>query len=128
MDLRVVRNMEPRISALIRLIFLAMAGFLTVCLVTLHPVIAAPTRSSTISRGDTTYRLYPATFKEKPDLPSPYRAEDGLEVLTARTEQNDYVLVLGHKPAAGQSAGAAELGDFRQRTTGDGPAQIQLSF
>ena len=80
-------------SALIRLIFLAMGGFLTVCLVTLHPVIAAPTRSSTISRGDTTYRLYPATFKEKPDLPSPYRAEDGLEVLTARTEQNDYVLV-----------------------------------
>ena len=80
-------------SDMIRLMFLMRAGFLTGCLATLQPVNAAQTGSSAISRGDTTYRLYPATFKERPDLPSPYRAEDGLEVLTVRTEQKDYALI-----------------------------------
>jgi len=80
-------------SDMIRPLFLAMAGFLTACVATLQPVSAAQTGSSTISRGDTTYRLYPATFKERPDIPSPYRAEDGLEVVTVCTEQKDYAII-----------------------------------
>ena len=74
-------------------VFLAMAGCLTACLIPRQPVSGAETGVRQITCSGQTYELYPATLKERPALPSPYRAEDGLEVLTARTEQKDYVLV-----------------------------------
>ncbi|PWB80633.1 MAG: hypothetical protein C3F08_03925 [Candidatus Methylomirabilota bacterium] len=78
---------------MIKLIFVAGAGFLAACPVTQQAVSNGQTGVKQISCGGKTYALYPAIFKERPDIPSPYRAEDGLEVLTARTEQNDYALV-----------------------------------
>jgi hypothetical protein len=46
-----------------------------------------------VSCGGKTLDLYPATFKERPDISSPCRTEDGLEVLTIRTEGDDYALI-----------------------------------
>ena len=80
-------------SDMIRCRFLARAGFLVVCLVSQYPVSAAQTGMKQITCGGKTLALYPATFKEKPDIPSPCRAGDGMEVLTVRTEQNDYALI-----------------------------------
>jgi len=80
-------------SDMIRCRILARTGFLVVCLVSQYPVSAAQTGMKQITCGGKTHALYPATFKEKPDIPSPCRAGDGIEVLTVRTEQNDYSLI-----------------------------------
>jgi hypothetical protein len=80
-------------SDMIQWRFLARTGLLAACLVTQPPVSTAQTGVRQISCGGKTHALHPTTFKEKPDIPSPCRTEDGLEVLTARTEQNDYALI-----------------------------------
>ena len=78
-------------SNMIRLIFLAGAGFLAACPVTQQAVGNGQSGAKQISWSGKTYALYPASFKERPDIPSPCRAEDGMEVLTARTDRKSVV-------------------------------------
>jgi len=40
-----------------------------------------------------TWALFPATTKERPTIPSPYRTSEGDEILTACTERGDFILV-----------------------------------
>jgi len=43
--------------------------------------------------GQNEYPCYPATFDAKPDIPSPYRTLDGIEVVTAFTKDGKYAIV-----------------------------------
>ena len=61
-------------------------GVLTAWLVTLRTVGAAQTGLSQISCGGKSFGLLPTTFKERPDLPSPYRAEDELDLTRSITD------------------------------------------
>ena len=76
-----------------RNVFLSMAAVLAACLVTALPVDSAQVDAKQAICGARTFSLYPATSAARPDIPSPCRTEAGLDVLTARTEQNDYTLV-----------------------------------
>jgi len=64
-----------------------------VWLMTWPPAHGAESGTETITFGQCTCALFPATAKEKPGIPSPYRTPDGAEILTACTERGDYVLV-----------------------------------
>lgn len=59
----------------------------------------APARSSatvasgTVTYGGRSYRLYPETLDERPDIPSPLTAADGTELVVAVTWNNRYGIV-----------------------------------
>lgn len=74
------------------LVSVARLGAVAAGLVALQAIGAAQTGVRQISSGQETYALYPATLKTQPRLPSPYRS-DGLEVVTARLDQETYALV-----------------------------------
>lgn len=46
-----------------------------------------------ISCGQKVYPCYPVTLNTKPDIPSPYRTPEGIEVVTAYTKDGKYTLV-----------------------------------
>ncbi len=80
-------------SGVIDLAVLAGAGCLGVCLAALLPVFAAQTAPGGIPCGGSNIESFPATVKQRPALPSPCRTGNGVDVVTARTGQSDYVLV-----------------------------------
>jgi hypothetical protein len=47
-----------------------------------------------ISINKTKYSLYPETLDEKPDIPSPYKSNDGSEIVLACLKDNTYALIL----------------------------------
>ncbi len=76
-----------------RILLIASVGGLAAGLPTAQPGDAAGKDIRQISYGQHSYELYPATLSERPSIPSPFRAPDGLEVLTACTENGGYALV-----------------------------------
>ena len=51
------------------------------------------TKSIQISYNQKTYNLYPAVHDQLPNIPSPFTAEDGLEIVVAFTKNEKYALI-----------------------------------
>jgi hypothetical protein len=43
--------------------------------------------------GRADVRLFPAVLEDKPDIPSPYRSDDGLVAMTVRTDEDKYMVI-----------------------------------
>jgi len=80
-------NIPPPLSLVLRP-SLTVAGLLIWL-----PLSGEETRREAITFANRTHALFPAASEEHPKIPSPHRTAEGSEILTARTEQGDYVLV-----------------------------------
>ncbi len=79
--------------ALLRLLRVARTVLPAACLLATEIAASAQPAARMVSSGSESYPLHPVTVRQRPALPSPHRTPDGLEVVTARTDGQTYVIV-----------------------------------
>jgi len=73
----------------LRLTILMFCSFLLITI----PTYSQETKPTQISINQKTYKLYPETLEELPDIHSPYTTEDGIEIVIVITKNNNFALI-----------------------------------
>ena len=76
---------ETKLQLIIFLLFILLVGDKSIC--------SSDDKPFQIYHNQKSYPLYPKILDQMPDVPSPFRTEDGMEVVIAFTKKNKFALI-----------------------------------